>query len=245
MKALVLGCGQMGREAVKDLHHYAPVDEIVVGTRHPERVEEFIASLDHSGPRVTQARVDASSGPELAALMHRADVVVNCVGPNYRYETIVARAAIETRVNLVDLNDEYATTQEMFTLDADARRAGVTVILGLGGSPGVNNILVRAAANQLDAVEEIHTAWAMSARDPGGPALAAHLLCSLSHRGLTWEGGRLVEFRSFVDGEETVDFPAPVGPLPVWHVGHPEPLMLSGSFPHASRITDKATFNPR
>lgn len=234
----------MGQEAVKDLHHYAPVDEIVVGTRHPERVEEFIASLDHAGPRVTQARVDANLGPELAALMRRADVVVNCVGPNYRYEIIVARAAIETRVNLVDLNDEYATTQEMFTLDADARRAGVTVILGLGGSPGVNNILVRAAANQLDAVEEIHTAWAMSALDPGGPALAAHLLCSLSQRALTVQNGRLVEVESFVDGRETIDFPAPVGALDTWHVGHPEPLMLLRSFPEATSITNKATFNP-
>jgi saccharopine dehydrogenase-like NADP-dependent oxidoreductase len=147
-------------------------------------------------------------------------------------------------VNLVDLNDEYATTQEMFTLDADARRAGVTVILGLGGSPGVNNVLVRAAANQLDAVEEIHTAWAMSAFDPGGPALAAHLLCSLSGRALTVQNGSLVEVESFVDGRETIDFPEPVGALDTWHVGHPEPLTLSRSFPEAKSITNKATFNP-
>jgi lysine 6-dehydrogenase len=244
MKALVLGCGQMGRETIQDLHRYAPVDEIVVGTRHPERIEAYVASFDSSGPRVTQARVDASSGRELAALMRGHDVVVNCAGPNYRYEVPVARAAIETGVNLVDLNDEYATTQEMFTLDAEARKAGITIILGLGGSPGVNNVLVRAAANQLDAVEEIHTAWTMSARDPGGPALAAHLICSLSDRALTVEDGRIIEVESFVDGRETIDFPAPVGPLDVWHVGHPEPLMLKRSFPEAKRITDKATFNP-
>jgi len=241
----VLGCGEMGREVVLDLFRYAPVEEIVVGTRHPERVEEFLGSMGASGPRLTPARVDVGCAESLVALMCGRDVVVNAVGPNYRYEVAVARAAIAAHVPLVDLNDEYETTLEMLALDADARRAGVTVILGLGGSPGVNNVLVRAAANQLDTVEEIHTAWAMSARDPGGPALAAHVLCSLSHRGLTWEGGRLVEIQSFVDGEETVDFPAPVGPLPVWHVGHPEPLMLSGSFPQASRITDKATFNPR
>lgn len=244
IEALVLGCGQMGREAIKDLHRYAPADEIVVGTRHPERVEEFIASLGRSGPRLTPARVDANSGVELAALMRGADVVVNCVGPNYRYEVTVARAAIEARVNLVDLNDEYGTTQEMFALDEVARRAGVTIILGLGGSPGVNNILVRAAANQLDSVEEIHTAWVMSAQDPGGPALAAHLLCSLSQRALTVRNGRLVEVESFVDGQEMIEFPAPVGALEVWHVGHPEPLMLARSFPETQNITNKATFNP-
>jgi lysine 6-dehydrogenase len=244
MKALVLGCGQMGKEAIKDLHKYAPVDEIVVGTRHPERIEEFLSSLSRSGPCITQARVDASSGVELVALMHGVDVVVNCAGPNYRYEVIIARAAIEAGVNLVDLNDEYGTTQEMLALDEVARKAGITIILGLGGSPGVNNILVRAAANQLDSVEEIHTAWVMSAQDPGGPALAAHLLCSLSHRALTVCNGQLTEVESFVDGREIIDFPAPVGALAVWHVGHPEPLMLLRSFPEVKSIANKATFNP-
>jgi lysine 6-dehydrogenase len=244
MKALVLGCGQMGKETIKDLHQYAPVDEIVVGTRHPERIEEFVSSLGRSGPRIARARVDANSGVDLAALMRGTDVVVNCVGPNYRYEVIVARAAIEAGVNLVDLNDEYETTQEMFTLDEVAQKAGITILLGLGGSPGVNNILVRAAANQLDSVEEIHTAWVMSAQDPGGPALAAHLLCSLSHRALTVFNGRLTEVESFVDGREIIDFPAPVGALDVWHVGHPEPLMLLRSFPKTQSITNKATFNP-
>jgi saccharopine dehydrogenase-like NADP-dependent oxidoreductase len=61
---------------------------------------------------------------------------------------------------------------------------------------------------------------------------------------LTVQNGRLVEVESFVDGRETIDFPAPVGALDTWHVGHPEPLMLSRSFPEAKTITNKATFNP-
>lgn len=244
MRAVVLGCGEIGQEVVRDLAMYAPVEEIVVGTRHPERVEELFERLPRSVPRLTAARVDVGSPEALETLMKGAEVVVNAVGPNYRYEVPVARAAIAARVNLVDVNDEYETTLEMLALDGEARRAGVTVILGLGGAPGVDAVLVKAAANQLDSVEEIHTAWLMSAAEPGGPALAAHLLRSLSDRALTVEDGRLVEVASFVDGREAIDFPAPVGRQDVWHVGHPEPLMLSRSFPGARVVTDKATFNP-
>jgi saccharopine dehydrogenase-like NADP-dependent oxidoreductase len=244
MKALVLGCGEMGEEVIQDLFRFGRFSEIVVGTRTPEKVEQLRKSLNGSGATITGTSVDAGSIEELTTLMHGVDVVVNSVGPNYRYEIPVARAAITAGVNLVDLNDEFETTIQMFELDDQAKSAGVTVVLGLGGSPGINNILVRAAANQLDTVEEIHTAWVMSAADPGGLALCAHLLHSLSWRALTYENGRMVEVRSFVDGRERIEFPPPVGPMDVFHVGHPEPIMLSRSFPGVHTVDDKATFNP-
>jgi saccharopine dehydrogenase (NAD+, L-lysine-forming) len=244
MNALVLGCGEMGQEVVRDLCDYGDFDEILVGSRHPEKTETFLATLTGSPARLLPLRVDAGAPDELVPIMQRADVVVNSTGPNYRYELPVARAAIAAGVNLVDLNDEFEVTLKMFDLDGEARRAGITVVLGLGGSPGINNVLVRAAARQLSSVEEIHTAWVMSGMDPGGPALCAHLLYSLSGRALTVKDGKMVEVRSFLDGKERIDFPSPVGPMDVYHVGHPEPIMLSRSYPMARCVDDKATFNP-
>jgi saccharopine dehydrogenase (NAD+, L-lysine-forming) len=234
----------MGREVVRDLFDYGDFDEILVGSRHPEKSEEFLASLNGSPTRLQPLRVDAGAPEELVPVMHRADVVVNSTGPNFRYEISVAQAAIAAGVDLVDLNDEFETTLKMFDLDGEARRAGITVVLGLGGSPGINNVLVRAATRQLSNVEEIHTAWVMSALDPGGPALCAHLIYSLSGMAPTVQDGKMMEVRSFVDGKERVDFPPPVGSMDVYHVGHPEPIMLSRSYPMARCVDDKATFNP-
>ncbi len=244
MKALLLGCGEMGGEALKDLYRYGNLDDLVVGTRSPARAEPSVAALRGRPTHVSVVPVDAGDEDALVSLMKGTDVVVNCAGPNYRYEIPVARAAIRARVNLVDLNDEFETTGRMFELDEAARGAGITVVLGLGGCPGIDNILVRAAANQLDEVEEIHTAWVMSGPDPGGLALSYHLLYSLSGRGLTYENGRFVEIQSFQDGRERLEFPDPVGALDVFHIGHPEPLTLARSFPEAAVIDNKATFNP-
>jgi saccharopine dehydrogenase-like NADP-dependent oxidoreductase len=100
MNALVLGCGEMGREVVRDLFDYGDFDEILVGSRHPEKSEEFLASLNGSPTRLQPLRVDAGAPEELVPVMHRADVVVNSTGPNFRYEISVAQAAIAAGVTV-------------------------------------------------------------------------------------------------------------------------------------------------
>jgi len=194
--------------------------------------------------KVSARRIDVTDVVKLTNLMKNVDVVINCVGPNYMYEIPVAKAAIKAKTNLVDINDDYETTQEMFKLDAKAKKSGITIILGLGASPGINNVIARAGANELDEVEEIHTAWIMSASDPGGLALSRHLLYSLSGKALTYQDGKLIEVESFVDGKELIEFPPPVGKINVYHVGHPEAITLSRCFKNLKYADDKASFNP-
>jgi saccharopine dehydrogenase-like NADP-dependent oxidoreductase len=239
----VVGCGEMGEEAVRDLHRFGPFEEILVATRRPDRARSALADLG-PGPRVVVEGLDVADGAALRQVLSGAAVAVNCAGPNYRNEVRVARAAIEARVPLVDINDDYEATFEMLALDGAAREAGIVVVLGLGASPGLTNVLVRAAAEQLDAVEEIHTAWVMSAADPGGLALSYHLVHSLPRTAFVVEDGRLTEVRPFVDGRERLEFPVPVGPVEVFHIGHPEPITLGRTYPDARHVCDKATFVP-
>jgi saccharopine dehydrogenase-like NADP-dependent oxidoreductase len=244
MKILVLGCGQMGEAAVEDLHKYGNFKEIIIGTRSIEKAGRVVQKLSGNKLKISPREIDINNKVELETLMRGSDVVVNCVGPNYMHELPIALSAIRTRVNLVDINDEYETTFAMLDLDEKAKEAGITIVLGMGASPGINNILARAAADQLDEIEEVHTAWIMSGADPGGLALSYHLLYSLSGKALTYQDGKFVEVRSFVDGKEKMKFPEPVGERDVYHVGHPEPITLSRSFKGAKIIDDKASFHP-
>lgn len=244
MKVLILGCGEMGEVAIEDLYQYGEFREIIIGTRSIKRAERVLSRLRGKNARLSAKQIDVNDVEKLEAFMKGFDVVVNCVGPNYKYEELVARAAIKVRVNLVDLNDEYETTFKMLDLDEEAKKAESTIILGLGASPGINNILVRNAADQLDEVEEIHTAWIMSGSDPGGLALSYHLLYSLSGKALTYQNEKLVEVESFIDGKEQLEFPGPVGKIDVFHIGHPEPITLSRSFSGIKHADNKASFNP-
>jgi lysine 6-dehydrogenase len=244
MKVLLLGCGEIGKEALRDLYQYGIFEEIIVATRTLSHASVFINSLKGYSPRIKHVSIDAADSDAVAGIMKGCTVAVNCAGPNYKYELPVALAAIKARVPLVDVNDEYEITYKMYDLDDAAKEAGIPVIFGLGGAPGIDNVLVRAAADQLDEVSEIHTAWVMSGADPGGFALSQHLLYSLSDKAYTLADGMMKEVRSFIDGGEILELPAPIGKVEVFHIGHPEPITLSRSFPSATIVDNKATFIP-
>jgi saccharopine dehydrogenase-like NADP-dependent oxidoreductase len=244
MKALLIGCGEMGEEALRDLVEFGGFEELRVGTRTASRAEAVVKNMKQNGTRIAIHELDASDVDSVARLMSGCDVAVNCAGPNYKYELPVAFAAIDSKTNLVDINDEYEITPKMFDLDELARKANILVVLGLGGCPGIDNVLVRSAANRLDEVAEIRTAWVMSGADPGGLALSYHLLYSLSDKAFTVHDGKMIEVQSFKDGREKLTFSEPVGEVDVFHIGHPEPITLWRTFPNAQLVENKATFVP-
>jgi len=243
VKALVLGCGEMAQVAIRDLLQQGVFADVVVGTRHPGRAEAFLAGVARTPVRTAAVPIDVGDHDALVRLMKGCDAVCNLAGPNFRNAVRVARAAIAAGVPLVDVSDDFAATLELLDMDGEARKAGVTVVLGLGASPGVTNILAREGANKLDRVDEVHTSWVMRGSDAGGPALAQHLLFSLPDRAFVFEGGAMRTVRPFADGRETIEFPE-LGPVEVFHIGHPEPLTLSRFIEGVRYADDKATFLP-
>jgi saccharopine dehydrogenase-like NADP-dependent oxidoreductase len=243
MKALVLGCGEMGQVAIDDLVAHDVFAQVAVATRRLEAAETFLAGLPARSSRTAAFQVDVQDHAALVRLMKGYDVVCNTAGPNYLNAVAIAKAAIGAGVSLVDVSDDWEATLELFALHDAARHAGITVVVGLGASPGVTNVLARHGANQLDRTDEIRTSWVMRGSDPGGPALSHHLLFSLPHRAFVFQDGAMREVRPFVDGRETLRFPE-LGDVDVYHIGHPEPFMLARSFPGLRYADDKATFLP-
>ena len=101
-----------------------------------------------------------------------ADVVINCAGPFYKTAVAVARAAVEAKVNYIDICDDYEASDILFASDIDkaAKEAGITVLTGMGSDPGTNNVMVKWYANQLDRVDEIHLFWVVSIAELAGAA---------------------------------------------------------------------------
>lgn len=243
MKVLVLGCGEMAQVAIQDLVEHGVFSDVVVGTRHPARAEAFLSGVARLTIRTSAVTIDVGDRAALVRLMKGFDVVCNLAGPNFRNAVNVVQAAIGAGVSMVDVSDDWAATLEILDLHKEAEKAGITVVLGLGASPGVTNILAREAANKLDRVDEVHTSWVMRGSDAGGPALAEHLLFSLPHKAFVFEDGAMREVRPFVDGRETIEYPV-LGPVEVFHIGHPEPLTLSRFIEGVRYADDKATFLP-
>ncbi len=113
---------------------------------------------------------------------------------------------------------------------------------GMGSDPGTNNLLALWYARKLDTVEEIALFWAVdfseltgAARAHGGGMLAGRVPQYLASRLQYVEGG---------EGEETVEFMAPIGACRVRYVGHPQPLTLPRRVKGLARLTVKGAILP-
>ena len=219
MRIIVLGgCGAMGSEATRDLARTSEFEEIVIADADVSRAQALAEEL--GGGRVRAIQVDASNEAALTKALRGFDVVANCT--TYHFGLIATRAAINARVNYLDLGGLYNTPKQL-DMDEEARRAGVTICLGAGATPGVTNLMARAAADQLDKVEEVHIAFASFRSIAPSPGLLDTVLdeFSPSSRRFFWQDGEIIETPAF-SGSKRVRFAEPVGEIETFYVPHSE-----------------------
>ncbi len=111
------------------------------------------------GSKVAVKKLNINDREALTSIMSNANLVMNFIGPYYRFKTVALEAAIKSGVHYIDLCDDYDVTIEALKLDRLAKEKGVTAISGMGASPGITNVLARLGADALDQTDEINTYW--------------------------------------------------------------------------------------
>ncbi|MDH6279730.1 saccharopine dehydrogenase family protein [Prescottella agglutinans] len=239
MRVLALGgAGAMGTEAVRTAVTLPGVTEIVVADRDYSAADALARGLSNVGVRVSPRKVDVTDRLELYAALDGVDVVLNTVGPYYRFGLTVLRAAIETGTHYLDICDDWEPTLQMLDLDSEAAAAGVCAIVGMGASPGVSNLLAARAVRELDSVVDVYTAWPVEGPGAGkddeaeaqlmGPdgqpsAAAVHWMQQISGTVAVVREGRIVQEPPL----QAVSLSLPGGRRgTAYTVGHPEPVTL-------------------
>ena len=87
-----------------------------------------------------------------------ADVVVNCAIDDYNLA--VSELALDLGMNYVDLGggpreSEEKTTFAQLELDAGFKKKGKVGIIGMGSTPGINNVMLRYAEPKFDTIETV------------------------------------------------------------------------------------------
>ncbi|MGQ9857558.1 MAG: saccharopine dehydrogenase family protein [Thermodesulfobacteriota bacterium] len=244
MKALVLGgAGDMGQAAARTLIKQEQVEKVVLGDINddPGRLHEKL----RESPKVTLRKVDAYDHTALVRAMAEADVVINCAGPFYKTAVAVARAAVEAKVNYIDICDDYEAAVILYESDIDeaARKAGITVLTGMGSDPGTNNLLAKYLAEQLDQVDEICLYWVVSIADLGQGAAWDHSLHMVTGEVPQYLDGELVHVPGGT-GEERVRFLDPLGECLISYVGHPQPITIPRYIPGVRNVVIKGALIP-
>jgi saccharopine dehydrogenase-like NADP-dependent oxidoreductase len=220
----------MGRYAARTAAAFDFVDEVIIADLNVKAAEAFALQV---GKKARGLAVDVRDPELLASVLAQGDIVLNTVGPFFRFGVPILKAAIRTGRNYIDLCDDWEPTLEMLDLHEAAARAGITAIIGLGASPGITNLLAVLAIRELDRADRIYTVWDLDSAKPEtiGPVPSAamvHGMLQLTGTIRVWEDGGYRKVRPV--RRVMVNYPG-IGCRPSWSIGHPEAITLPRYFP--------------
>lgn len=214
----------MGSSAVYDLVR-SGVEEISIGDMSRERGEEVASRFRDSDTKVKFEAVDILDSASLGKSIDECDVVINTVGPFYRFEKTVIDKAIEHGKDYVDICDDHDATVEVFNRKAEIDRGKSRILVGMGWTPGITNVLARAGYEEVPNATDIDIAWAGSAADASGKAVISHVFHAVSGEVPVFLDGRLESVPARQLRKDTV-FPSPINRVETYVVGHPEPVTV-------------------
>lgn len=244
MKKIVVlgGAAHMARPAIKYLNKLDEVAEIILADLNVEEAKKF---GDELGPKASVQKVDATNELTVSEVIKGTDLVMNFIGPYYRFGTVALSAAIQEGINYLDICDDYDVTIDALKLNDFAKDKNVTALTGMGASPGITNVLARLGADELDEVKEIHTYWVVGDAEPSGFGALVHMFHIIEGKIPTFKNGKIQHIQAFQrKTSQKVNFGDPVGEVTLYHVGHPEPITLSRYIDGVETVTNYGALLP-
>jgi saccharopine dehydrogenase (NAD+, L-lysine-forming) len=243
---VVLGGGGIGSVAARTLAQTADAAEVVVADLSVDAASAVVDSIGDD--RFTATTVDVSDPASVRSTIEGASVVLNCVGPFYRFGPPTLAAVIDAGIPYVDVCDDLDATRAMLDLDDRAREAGVVALVGMGNSPGLANIFVKLSAEWF--FDELHIAEIMhihGGEPDEGAAVLKHRIHAMVDDVPLFVDGDFVDVRMLEDSGAPFirdeDFPG-VGTYPVHPYPHPETITLPRAFPTLRRATNLGVVFP-
>ena len=212
MKFLVLGAGKMGQVVCYDLLRNRETTEVIAADNQRQNLDSLRKRFPD--PRLTTVGFDASDTKRVAELMKPADACVGAV--HYGFNVEFTKAAIAARTHFCDMGGNNRIVREQLALDAEAQRAGVSIIPDCGLAPGMASVVVAWGLDKWEWVDTVKIRVGGLPQDPQ-PPLGYTLLFSVE--GLINEyvepvrrlrNGKIEIIEPLAD-LETLDFPEPYG----------------------------------
>lgn len=219
MKILVLGSGFIGAGAVRQLIKYSDAD--VVNADIDKSKADAVAG-EYGKDRVKACKVDIDDHTEFVKFLREENpnVVASTIGPFYKNAGKVYKACIAAGKNCVDVCDDIDGVSQAFALYDEAKKAGISIVTGLGDSPGLTNILAKYCCDQLDSVDDINILWVAPLSQVGIAQYFHGIHCfAFPHQ---YVDGKLLD----LDGKVKANFGEPIGEIELTYCDHPEPFTL-------------------
>lgn len=237
MNVVVLGAaGEVGKTLTADLAACPEIDHVVAADLARDEVEALAAGRE----RVSAAPVNLRDREQVLRLLDGCDLLVNCT--SFSLFDVVIDLAVSAGIDYADLLSNPSQEQVRAV-----EESGITAISGLGLTPGLSNVLVAHAADELDEIEEAHIAWMSFRTIAPSRGLLDTILWELSEDCSTreyFQNGRFHQAGP-MEGSRLVDFADPAGRQRVYFVPHTEVRTLPRHFPSLAFCAVRGTWRPK
>ena len=158
--------------------------------------------------------VNLDDAAALQTALSDVELVLNAAGPFLHTAVPLAEACLSVGVHYLDISNELQVFRALYGLDQRARRAGVTIMPGVGFGVVATNCLARSVSERVGGAEFLEVATRIASAQPG-PGASATLQENLPYGGWIRQAGKLASQELFT-GITTIDFPdGPCEAMPV------------------------------
>ena len=243
-KVLIVGAGAQGGPCASILARDKDISEIRLGDIDVELANKVKDKIKND--KLTVLKLDAAKIEEVEKAAIGVDVIINLTLTTFNSN--IMKAALINGAHYVDTSFGEPTLLDIrardnilcqiiekrpIELSDEFEKAGLTALVGCGGSPGVVNVLARYVCDKLDRVDEIRIKIGEKRLGNSEEVVSGWEPTWSPFRAL-W--GYAVEPTVFEDGEyrkypifskcENYTFPDPAGVVPIVYHQHQEQISL-------------------
>lgn len=237
--ALLLGCGSVGRAVARQLGRDRAFGRVIVADRCLERAA---AAAELCNGKAHALRLDCTDEESLARVLADVTLVLNTVELPPDTLLPVVRSVVEAGVSYADANDDPESLQTVFDSEYLASLAGyrgVSVIPGMGASPGQTNALTSYLGQRLNRVDEAHF-YRIDDLSLRRTKQWRRRLAAFGSPALVWRDGDWRHVSPMSECED-VAFPPPWGSVRCCTVGL-QPVTLPVSMPSLTDVSSHRGF---
>lgn len=220
----VLGAGRQGTASAYDMARWGEAKRVIL-------VDRDLALAERAAKRVNQliganiaeaAQVEVTDQAALQGVLTGVHAFVSAVP--YYYNLDITKVAVKVKACMCDLGGNTDIARQQHTFDAQAKKAGISIIPDCGQVPGLGSSLTVYAMSLLDETTDVYM-W--DGGIPQNPQPPFDYLLTFHVAGLTNEYAELAIFLrngkiTLVEPMtelETVEFPDSVGTLEAFVAG--------------------------
>ncbi len=197
-KILVVGgYGQVGRVICKDLGNKFPGNVVAVG-RNYDKAEQFTRTTNG---KVIPLEFDVFADNNNNNILEEISVVVMCLDLN---DTRFIEQCIDKGIHYVDISASYSFLSKIMSLDEKAKASGSTIILSVGLSPGLTNLLVQYSKTQFDVLHRSDIFVLLGLGEEHGKAAIEWMVDNMHTTFEVSENGYKKQVKSLEDGKATL-----------------------------------------